>query len=47
MASGIVATIGGLVLVNSEWTAAYPWAMPGLIANGFIMIENEITYGCF
>jgi hypothetical protein len=35
VAVGIVMTISGVVFVNADWGSFYPWALPGLIANGF------------
>jgi ABC-2 type transport system permease protein len=33
--AGIVLTVAGMFIVNAEWGYLYPWALPGLIANGF------------
>jgi hypothetical protein len=35
MAVGIGMTVGGMVVINSEWATFYPWALPGLLANTF------------
>ena len=35
MAVGILMTVGGLVVINSDWATFYPWALPGLLANTF------------
>jgi hypothetical protein len=35
VAVGIVMTVSGMIVVNSDWGRFYPWALPGLIANGF------------
>ncbi len=29
-------TVGGVLLINSDWANLYPWAMPGLMCNTFI-----------
>jgi hypothetical protein len=34
-AVGIVLTVAGVIVVNSEWGSFYPWALAGLIVNGF------------
>jgi hypothetical protein len=33
-AAGIVLTVAGVIVVNSEWGSFYPWALAGLIVNG-------------
>jgi hypothetical protein len=33
-AAGIVPTVLGVIVVNSEWGSFYPWALAGLIVNG-------------
>jgi lantibiotic transport system permease protein len=34
---GMVMTVAGMLIMNSEWRVYYPWAMPGIVANGFMM----------
>ena len=34
-AVGIVMTVAGVVIISSKWGSYYPWAMPGVLVNGF------------
>lgn len=47
---GIVMTISGMIFVNTGWGRLYPWAIPGLIANGFNtgmpVLPLETAVGC-
>ncbi len=33
--AGILLTLSGTLFVNASWGRVYPWALPGLVANGF------------
>lgn len=35
MAVGILMTVGGMIVISSDWSTFYPWALPGLLANTF------------
>lgn len=35
ISAGCVATVSGVIVMNSDIASFYPWAMPGLIANHF------------
>ena len=48
-AVGITMTVAGVIVINAEWGGFYPWALPGVIANGFSKgLEHpaELTFGC-
>jgi hypothetical protein len=36
MAVGIIATLSGVLLINSDYAPYYPWAMAGLTANNYL-----------
>jgi lantibiotic transport system permease protein len=36
MGVGIVATVAGAMVINSDWAKVYPWALPGLASIGFM-----------
>mgnify|MGYP000844635436 FL=1 len=36
---GIIATVSGVIVMNSRIASYYPWAMPGLIANHFFELD--------
>ncbi len=33
---GMIMTVAGMLIINSSWRVYYPWAMPGIVMNGFI-----------
>ena len=39
MGAGIVTTVAGVMVINSEWARWYPWTLPGLVAIG--SLEGE------
>lgn len=39
---GIVMTVAGFIIMNSAWRVYYPWAMPGIIVNGFM--KGEVAW---
>jgi hypothetical protein len=47
---GIVLTVAGMAVVNSDWGSFYPWALPGLLVNGLNKGESfplaELLVGC-
>ena len=48
MGFGIAMTVAGMVVINSEWGRYYPWALPGLVANGFQseeMLPSQVITG--
>jgi hypothetical protein len=48
-AVGIVMTVAGMVIINVDWGTFYPWAIPGMIANGFHdgeLLVAEMWFGC-
>lgn len=42
MGVGIVATVAGVIVINSDWAQTYPWALPGLASIGYLE-GNAIT----
>jgi len=49
-AVGMVLTVAGVVIINSDWGSFYPWAMPGVIVNqfskGMSLLRPELIFGC-
>ena len=43
MGTGIVATVAGVLVINSEWAKFYPWTLPGLVSIGFMEGEAIAT----
>lgn len=41
MAVGIVPTVCGVVMLNSQWADYYPWLMPGIVAHG---LDQALPY---
>ncbi len=39
MGAGIVATVAGVIVVNSDWAGFYPWTLPGQVSIGFMQGE--------
>ncbi len=47
---GMVMTVAGMLIMNSEWRNFYPWAMPGVVVNGFIegtIDWRSVAFGAF
>ena len=48
-AVGIVMTVAGVVIISSKWGSYYPWAMPGVLVNGFSkgmsLLRPELVFG--
>jgi len=36
MGVGIVATVAGVIVIDSDWAQVYPWALPGLASIGYL-----------
>jgi lantibiotic transport system permease protein len=36
MGAGIVTTVAGVLVIESDWAGVYPWTLPGLVAINFI-----------
>ncbi len=36
MGVGIVATVAGVLVIDSKWASFYPWTLPGLVSIGFL-----------
>ncbi len=36
MGVGIVATVAGVMVINSDWAKVYPWTLPGLASIGYM-----------
>ena len=36
MGVGIVATVAGVLVINSDWAKVYPWTLPGLASIGYM-----------
>jgi hypothetical protein len=48
MGAGIVTTVAGVMVINSDWAKYYPWTMPGMVAIGFMegdAIATELALG--
>ena len=41
MGVGIVATVAGVMIVNSEWVTWYPWTLPGFVAINYL--DNKLS----
>jgi len=39
MGTGIVTTVAGVVVINSEWAKVYPWTLPGWVVKGNLQGE--------
>jgi len=46
--AGIVATMAGVLVINSDWAKFYPWTLPGRVSIGFMegdAIAAELALG--
>ena len=39
MGVGIVTTVAGVIVINSDWARVYPWTLPGWVARGSLQGE--------
>jgi len=39
MGVGIVTTVAGVIVINSDWAKVYPWTLPGWVARGSLQGE--------
>jgi hypothetical protein len=42
MGAGIVTTVAGVVVINSEWAKMYPWTLPGWVVKGNLQGEGIV-----
>ncbi len=40
MGTGIVTTVAGVMVINSDWAKYYPWTLPFMVSVGFV--EGEV-----
>jgi len=48
MGVGIVATVAGVLVIESDWARVYPWTLPGLVAINFMegdAVTAELALG--
>ena len=48
MGVGIVATVAGVLVIESDWARVYPWTLPGLVAINFMegnAVSAELAFG--
>jgi len=48
MGVGIVATVAGVLVIESDWAGVYPWTLPGLVAINFMegdAVVAELAFG--
>jgi hypothetical protein len=48
MGVGIVATVAGVLVIESDWAKVYPWTLPGLVAINFMegdAVTAELALG--
>ncbi len=48
MGVGIVATVAGVLVIESDWARVYPWTLPGLVAINFMKgdaVAAELAFG--
>src|SRR5512136_1828057 len=48
MGVGIVATVAGVLVIESDWARVYPWTLPGLVAINFLegdAVPAELALG--
>ena len=48
MGAGIVTTVAGVLVIESDWAGVYPWTLPGLVAINFMegdAVVVELAFG--
>ena len=40
MGVGIVTTVAGVIVINSDWAQVYPWTLPGWVVKGNLQGET-------
>ena len=43
MGAGIVTTVAGVIVINSDWAQVYPWTLPGWVVKGNLQGETIAT----